>query len=93
MEGSGPRWAEPIKGESAPIRGGSPAAIVTMMIMCVLVEEFLFEGLMGQNLVLESLFVRCTWMPAATSCHVRPWAPFLKDLIIMAFAWYLRAPE
>jgi hypothetical protein len=58
MEDSSPRWAEPVKGESAPVRGGSRAAIVTMMIMHVLMEEFLCQGLMGQKLVLECLSVR-----------------------------------
>jgi hypothetical protein len=39
MEGSDPRWAEPKKGESAPVKGGSPDAIVPMIPLCVLVKE------------------------------------------------------
>jgi hypothetical protein len=72
MEDSGPRWAKTVKGESAPVRGGLPAAIVTMMIMRVLAEELLSQGLMGQKLVLECLSIRCAWVPVATSCHARP---------------------
>jgi hypothetical protein len=41
IEDSGPWWAEPTKGESAPIRGGSLATIVIITIMCVLMEVFL----------------------------------------------------
>jgi hypothetical protein len=41
MEDLGPWWAEPTKGESAHIRGVSSAAIVILMIMCVLMKEFL----------------------------------------------------
>jgi hypothetical protein len=70
-QGSGPRWAKPIKEESTPVRGGKPTATVSMMIMRVLVEEFLCQGLLGQKPVLECLSVRCTWVLAATSCHAR----------------------
>jgi hypothetical protein len=35
-------------------------------------EEFPCQGLMGQNLVLECLSVRCAWVPVAMSYHTRP---------------------
>jgi hypothetical protein len=72
MEGSGPRWAEPIKGEPAPIRGVPLAAVMTMMPMRVLVEKFLCQGLMSRDPTLECLSVRCLWVPMATSYCARP---------------------
>jgi hypothetical protein len=72
VEDSGPRWTEPIKGESAPIRGGSPTPIMIMTIMHVLVKEFLCQGLMGWRPILECFSVRCAWVPMATSRHARP---------------------
>jgi hypothetical protein len=47
-------------GNLTPVRGGGLIQCrVIMMIMCVLEEEFLCQGLMGWIPVLECLFVRC----------------------------------
>jgi hypothetical protein len=72
MDGSSPLWAEPIKGESAPVRGVPLAAVVTTMLMRVLMEKFLCQGLMGQNPTLECHSDSCAWVPVATPYHARP---------------------
>jgi hypothetical protein len=63
---------EPTKGESAHVKGGSPATIVITMIMRALVEEFLCQGLIGWRPVLKCLSARCAWVPVPTSRHARP---------------------
>jgi hypothetical protein len=40
--------------------------------MRVLMEELLCQGVTGWILVLECMFVRCTWVPVATSYHAMP---------------------
>jgi hypothetical protein len=42
------------------------------VIMCVPVEELPCQGVTGWIPVLKSTFVRCSWAPLATSCHLRP---------------------
>jgi hypothetical protein len=43
-----------------------------MTIMRVLLEELLYQRVMGWILVLECLFVRHMWVHAATSYHAMP---------------------
>jgi hypothetical protein len=59
------------QGESAPIRGGSPTTIVTMLLMRVLVEKFLSQGLMGWSPILECLSIKVAWVHVAMSYHAR----------------------
>jgi hypothetical protein len=59
-------------GKSTPIRGGLSAARVAMMIMRLLMEEFLCQGLMGWISVLKCLSIKCAWVPAAMSYSGKP---------------------
>jgi hypothetical protein len=74
MESPGPWLAEPFMGTIASVRrrGDLPDVRVIMMIMRVLVEVLLCEWMTGWNPLLECLFVRCTWVPVATSYQARP---------------------
>jgi hypothetical protein len=72
MEDLGLWWAEPIKGESSLVRGGSPTTIVIVMSIHVLMEEFLCQGLMAWRSVLECLSVRHAWVLVTMSHHARP---------------------
>jgi hypothetical protein len=72
MAGPGPWWVKPSMGKPASVRSGLSDATLIMMIMRVLVEELLCQGMTGCYPVLEFLFVRCVWVPAATSYHARP---------------------
>jgi hypothetical protein len=47
VEGSGPQWVMPVKGEFAPVRGASRVVVVTTMFMRVLVEKVLIPGIDG----------------------------------------------
>jgi hypothetical protein len=65
VEGLDPLWAEPEKGESTPVRGSSPVAVVPMILLRVLVKEFLCQGLMGREPTLECFSVSargCLWL-------------------------------
>jgi hypothetical protein len=73
--------------------GGLSDATMIMMIMCVLVEELLHQGMTGWIPVLNCLFIRCAWVPVATSCQARPnMALFPKDLATVVLTRYWRAP-
>jgi hypothetical protein len=60
------------KGESTPVRGGSPPVVVPKILMCVLMEELLCQGLMGRELALECFSVRCMCVSVVTSFLARP---------------------
>jgi hypothetical protein len=42
---------------------------VIMTIMRILVEELIYQVMMGQIPVLECMFLRNAWAPVAMSCH------------------------
>jgi hypothetical protein len=64
--------AGPFMGKPALSGGGRgflSGARVLMMIMCVIMEELLCQGVMGWIPVLECPFARCAWVPVVTSYH------------------------
>jgi hypothetical protein len=81
-------------GKSTPIRGGLSAARVAMMIMRVLMEEFLCQGLMGWISVLKCLSIKCAWVPAAMSYSGKPqMVLFSMHPAVTVLDRYYRAPE
>jgi hypothetical protein len=60
------------KGDSTLVRGRFAAAKVIMAIMCVLVEELLFQDSRGWSPVLENFPVRSTWVSVVMTRHAKP---------------------
>jgi alpha-D-ribose 1-methylphosphonate 5-triphosphate synthase subunit PhnI len=56
-------------GETHPYWRSASDVRVIMTIMRILVEELIYQVMMGQIPVLECMFLRNAWAPVAMSCH------------------------
>jgi hypothetical protein len=68
----GPLVGRTFYGKIRHCQGGLSDDRMIITIIRVLVKEFLYKGMMGWKPVFKCLFVRCVWVPTATSCNDRP---------------------